>query len=65
MLLQFSLDESGVFVNFSIRLLVHAFISGGCFSIPWCTVDVELLEQEGKRLSLEAEKKVKLHTPWG
>lgn len=35
------------------------------FSIPWCTVDVGLLEQEGKRLSLEAEKNVKLHSPSG
>lgn len=56
------------FVSFSIRTVrscFYAILAMIAFSIPWCTVHVGLLEQEGKRLSLEAEKNVKLHTPDG
>lgn len=59
-LLPFSFDESFLLAAAS-ELFVHAFVLPqwrGLF-IPGCTVDGGLLEQEGKRLSLEAK------TPWG
>lgn len=37
--------------------MLLSFLSGGCSSDPWCTVDVGLLEQEGKKLSVEVEQK--------
>lgn len=62
MLLPFSLDELFLFAVASELSMLLCSRSGSCFSVPWCT---GLLEQEGNKMSLEAEKNIRLHTPWG
>lgn len=54
MLLPFSLDELFLFAVASELSMLLCSRSGSCFSVPWCT---GLLEQEGNKMSLEAEKK--------
>lgn len=65
MLLQFSLDESYLLAS-APELFVRALCCLLVVAFPFLAVRAVLimLELDGKSSSLEAEKKVRLHTPW-